>query len=555
MKESRTIGIRVLTKRCKCMVTAMLMLIMTLTFMQPKPVKAVAAEEYPLYLCGTKVTGENAGDIMGDGNFSYDNETKTLTIRGDLECKTKMPTVLLLNDGIEDLTIYVEKDSALTQPFVNPVVSIMKNTTITGPGVLNVEGGIRTISVDSCKLTVRDATLNSLNTNTDHNAAAIGGTDVSMAECSLEIVDSHVTARNEKNKQLSAVTGFNKELKFEGCEPIVPSASERTVLKTAKGSIVDAGKNNVQDVLIERYYDLQIVEQRVYDSNKDDILGNGVFSYDEKTKTLTIKGNYQTDSSFSVIQNDINGLTVTTAADSIISCVNAWFIYNHGDITLTTNGKLSVLAGEVGIGSWGDVDIKDADLVIDAQSGAIEGFSYMKVLNIINSDVNADSKNQEAVRGFRWIEIKNCKIVTPEDGVVVHYERTAGIGDPQGNFVSNVVIKKSQEQVTTTTTTTTATTTTTSTTTCTVGPTTTMPYVEGVPGDVNCDGKVELADAILIMQALANPDKYGENGSAPKHITARGKLNGDVDKTTPGLTGGDAMKIQEFLLGKRESLE
>lgn len=73
-------------------------------------------------------------------------------------------------------------------------------------------------------------------------------------------------------------------------------------------------------------------------------------------------------------------------------------------------------------------------------------------------------------------------------------------------------------------------------------------------GDTNCDGKVELADAILILQSLANPDKYGENGSAEKPMTAQGRKNGDVDKTIEGLTGGDALKIQEFLLGKTDSL-
>ena len=540
MKESRTTNIRAFIKRCKCIMTAMLMLAVTFAFMPP--LKAVAAEGYWLYLCGTQVTSENAADIMGDGNFSYDNETKTLTIRGDLECKTKMPTILLKNE-IEGLTIYVEKDSTLLQSSVNPVLSIMADTVITGPGVLNVEGGIRTISVNSCKLTIKDAILNSLNYNVDHAAAAIGGTDADSmshvtprAECSLEIIDSHVTAKNEKNKQFSAVSGFNKELKFEGCEPIVPGASERTVLKTAKGSIVDAGKNNVLDILIERFYDLQVVEQKVYDSNKDDILGDGVFSFDEKTNTLTIKGNYQTASSFSVIQNNINGLTVATAADSIVSCVNAWFVDNHGDMTLTTNGKLSVLAGEVGIGSWADVDIKDADLVIDAQSGAIEGFSYMKVLNIINSDVKADSKNQEAVRGFGWIDLKDCKIVTPEDGFIVYFERTAGIGDPHGDFVSDVVIKRSQGETTTTATTTTATTTTTA-----------KDVTAQLWGDANVDGNVELADAIFIMQVLSNPNRYT--------ITDLGRANADVDKSTVGLTANDALFIQEYLLHVRPTLD
>ncbi len=108
-----------------------------------------------------------------------------------------------------------------------------------------------------------------------------------------------------------------------------------------------------------------------------------------------------------------------------------------------------------------------------------------------------------------------------------------------------------------TTTTAKATTTTTKATTTTTKPvttTTTAPVSGGEKGDTNCDGKVELADAILIMQSLANPDKYGEKGNDSKHLKTQGKLNGDVDKSTEGLTSNDALKIQEFLLGKISSL-
>jgi hypothetical protein len=109
---------------------------------------------------------------------------------------------------------------------------------------------------------------------------------------------------------------------------------------------------------------------------------------------------------------------------------------------------------------------------------------------------------------------------------------------------------------TTTTTTTTPPTTTTTTTTTPVAPgtTTTAPIADVLWGDTNCDGKVELADAILIMQALANPDKYGLQGSDSKHLKDQGKINGDVDKATAGLTANDALFIQEFLLHIRPTL-
>ena len=73
-------------------------------------------------------------------------------------------------------------------------------------------------------------------------------------------------------------------------------------------------------------------------------------------------------------------------------------------------------------------------------------------------------------------------------------------------------------------------------------------------GDANCDGNVDLSDAILIMQALANPDKYGIGGTAEKALTDQGRLNADVDPSVSGLTGDDALRIQLFLINKVSSL-
>lgn len=60
-------------------------------------------------------------------------------------------------------------------------------------------------------------------------------------------------------------------------------------------------------------------------------------------------------------------------------------------------------------------------------------------------------------------------------------------------------------------------------------------------GDTNEDGDVNLADAVLIMQTLANPNKY--------KITKQGKLNADVDENGDGITPNDSFKIQQFVLG------
>ena len=74
-------------------------------------------------------------------------------------------------------------------------------------------------------------------------------------------------------------------------------------------------------------------------------------------------------------------------------------------------------------------------------------------------------------------------------------------------------------------------------------------------GDANCDGIVDLADCVLIMQSIANPNTYGLGGSSPNAITALGMLQADVDKSVVGVTGNDALKIQKYLLRLINSLE
>ena len=66
-------------------------------------------------------------------------------------------------------------------------------------------------------------------------------------------------------------------------------------------------------------------------------------------------------------------------------------------------------------------------------------------------------------------------------------------------------------------------------------------------GDANCDDKVDMSDVVLIMQSLANPNKYGLNGSEKTHITAQGLKNADVIGND-GMTTEDAGTIQRYLL-------
>lgn len=59
-------------------------------------------------------------------------------------------------------------------------------------------------------------------------------------------------------------------------------------------------------------------------------------------------------------------------------------------------------------------------------------------------------------------------------------------------------------------------------------------------GDSNVDGSTNLADSVLIMQTIANPEKY--------ILTDQGKKNADIDGNGDGITAKDALKIQRITL-------
>ncbi len=75
-----------------------------------------------------------------------------------------------------------------------------------------------------------------------------------------------------------------------------------------------------------------------------------------------------------------------------------------------------------------------------------------------------------------------------------------------------------------------------------------------VAGDANCDKQINLADTVMIMQALVNPDKYGINGSDASHITKQGWANADCCNKGDGVTNNDALVIQMLRLDLIKSL-
>ena len=154
---------------------------------------------------------------------------------------------------------------------------------------------------------------------------------------------------------------------------------------------------------------------------------------------------------------------------------------------------------------------------------------------------------------------------TSANGDKINKYRTADRWDWWGDGVPSMAPIEEKPKTTTTTTTTTTSTTTTSSTTTTTSATTTSSVTTSsttsdenenrVYGDANCDGAVDMSDVVLIMQSLANPNKYGLDGTDSKHLTTRGSDNADVDTSSKGITANDALRIQEYLLHKISDLK
>ena len=68
-------------------------------------------------------------------------------------------------------------------------------------------------------------------------------------------------------------------------------------------------------------------------------------------------------------------------------------------------------------------------------------------------------------------------------------------------------------------------------------------------GDANFDDKLDISDAVMILQAIANSQKYGTNGYDQYHLTLQGEVNSDCYRPGTGMTSMDALAIQKSVIG------
>ena len=272
--------------------------------------------------------------------------------------------------------------------------------------------------------------------------------------------------------------------------------------------------------------------------------GNYFVYRNDPSSTLTNIMSYYNTSKIS----KTNAPGIKLASDKFVGAMtNSVYFNNNGNYYYIKN-KTNIASGD----KTGDV-VKPADSDFIALSAAAMGTDFHKTWR------KADGA--PAPGGF-------AETLSNSTYKSVGYHMSAGVSQAKTPDALAAAGQESPEVTTTTTVTTTIVTTTTAQETTTAPDTTSLPDTTSaaettttaaavtapvtdpedyLAGDANCDGFVNLADAVMIMQSIANPDKYGEG--KPDGITAKGSLNGDVYNKGDGVTNKDALAIQRFKLG------
>lgn len=394
-------------------------------------------DKYDLSVAGTLVTSLNARDVLGDGFASYNASKNTLSVSGNITAPDAGTPCI--KSGIKDLTINVTAPAELKA--TNEAIYLSKTATITGSSQLTIS-----ISSDDDQATaifqkdgniiVTDANLSAVglmwciggiiditnttisnlggiycfsnNTNITNSTVSVNGTHgIGIVGLGALTIDKSTV--NATIPDPSSAIGLWEAVTLSNCYYKTPQGG---YYDAEKRVLVDAEGNPAPTVEIVPGDDpyLYIAGKCVTSKNASDILGNGVASYDEDTKTLTISGNITApDDDTPCIKSGVEGLTIQVAAPSELGETNE-AIYLQGSNTTITGTSL-VVGGKICCPD-GNLNIFNSTL---ACLGDITGGG---VLEISKSTVSATSSDSEepVIAGWKSLTLIGCSLSTPEGG-------------------------------------------------------------------------------------------------------------------------------------------
>ena len=365
-----------------------------------------AANAYDLWIDGVQVTDGNRHDILGGGEFAYDNVLKELYIYKDYESEE-----VIIDSHVDGLTIYTCGDDARRLVSTkNDVIQLNASTTILGSRLYLETKGPSDIAAAICYigstgvLTIKNSSVEA------HGAWTINGYHEGSE---LHVDRSRLSVYATKK----AVADFGN-IRLTDCEIVQPLGGY-VKFENSHMSIVNVDGTDADRVEIGEFFELWLDGTQVTRTNAYDPLGDGTFAFDPDTKTLTVKKDYSSYST--TVYNKINGLTVTSVGHHTLqSRANHVFINEEADMKFSY-ADLTINAASVGIYHKSEtasykLRIVYSKLEIFAQWG-ICGEMKHEVVKFEESDVDIHTDHAAVSDIGSKIELEGCHI-TPDDCAV-----------------------------------------------------------------------------------------------------------------------------------------
>ena len=402
-------------------------LLLTLTLF---PTTASAAENYDLYLylgsesVGTRVTSENAADVLKDGTVSYDPDTHTLTLD-----HARLAGIYTYGTERKTLTIHVIGDCIIDSPRYNGInlyssigsgpVYNHDDLVITGDGKLTINalnGNAAGISTYG-NVTIENGNVE-INSEKNIAIALQDSRDPNQSNTNLHIIDSTVsattngTSTNAFYTQKGGIQIDRSNVTVKAGSSSYPALWALTSIEITEDSDVTAsgGTGNVFYTQGEIKIDGSVVSadgknadspamyaNSIAISNNSDVQatgknGNAIYvnvgdlTIDHSIVSAKTIGEYASFAIYTyegnvTVRND-SELTAESGADTAM--------YVEGNLTLTDSNLTSRAANYQGMIICGILDTKHSTIQISRTSGLAHPALSVEQLNVEMSEIIAD---------------------------------------------------------------------------------------------------------------------------------------------------------------------
>ena len=258
------------------------------------------------------------------------------------------------------------------------------------------------------------------------------------------------------------------------------SSDEKVATVDEKGIITAAGKGNCQITAVSGNITYVVEVVSSYDPSAaptEKILGSMELDNETPSKKINLSNTGDAEVKWS-------------SSDESIAVVD-----ENGVVTAVSSGNCRIIALIGKVNYIMEVTVNYTKPEITSETLEIKG---------IGKTLQLSAKGADGSAPLEWLSMNTEVLTVDENGLVTSVaEGEAVVLAKFSDYISQVTIKVVSETL----------------------------Y-----GDANCDGTVDISDAVLIMQSQSNPEKY--------IITPQGLKNADCVDNPKGVTPTDALAIQ-----------